>query len=135
MKIKGIEHIGIAVDSLTNGKKFWSMVLGLKKIGEEEVIEQGVDTDIYDIINGKIELLKGTSYSSPISKFIRKKGKGIHHICLKVENIEDAIIELKENKVKLIGDTYTIGAEGLKVIFIHPSSTGGVLVELAEVND
>ena len=69
---------------------------------------------------------------SAIAKFIRKRGTGIHHICLSVENIDEAINELKENNVETIGNNYTYGAEGYKVIFIHPRSTGGVLLELAE---
>ena len=135
MKIIGIEHIGIAVDDLTKEGKFWNLILGLNRIHTEEVLEQGVITDIYDGRNAKIELLQSMYPDSPISNFIKKRGKGIHHICLKVDNIKQAINELKEKKVKLIGEDYYIGAEGYKVIFIHPSSTGGVLLELAEEKD
>ena len=134
MKIIGIEHIGIATDDLSKGKKFWNQILNITHTHSEEVENQGIITDIYDTGNGKIELLLSKYPQSPIAKFIKKRGSGIHHICLKVDSIDGAIKELKENNIKLIGEDYTIGAEGYKVIFIHPYSTGGVLIELAEIN-
>ena len=132
MKIIGIEHIGIASDDLSKANKLWSLVLGIKNTCTEDIDNQGVITDIYDTGNGKIELLLSKYPDSAISKFIRKRGCGIHHICLNVESIDDAINELKEKKREIIGNNYTYGAEGYKVIFIHPRSTGGVLLELAE---
>ncbi len=132
MKIIGIEHIGIAVNDLKIDGKFWGKILGIMNTHTEEVDEQGVITDIYDTGNGKIELLKSKYPDSPIAKFLKKRGIGIHHICLTVDNITQAINELKENNIELIGENYTIGSEGYKVIFIHPKSTGGVLLELAE---
>ena len=132
MKILGIEHVGIATNDLNKGKNFWEKILGIKKYSSEEVENQGVTTDIYNTGNGKIELLLSKYPDSPIAKFIKKRGCGIHHLCLSVENIDDAIRELKKHSIDIIGNTYTYGAEGLKVIFIHPSSTGGVLLELAE---
>ena len=132
MKVIGIEHIGIAVKDLEKNASFWKNIIGLKHCGTEDVDNQGVLTDIYDTGSGKIELLVSKYPDSPISKFINKRGTGIHHICLNVEDIELAIEHMKRNKIKLIGDEPTIGAENHKVIFIHPRSTGGVLVELAE---
>ena len=132
MKIIGIEHIGIATNDLSKAKKFWSLVLGIKNTSTEDIENQGVITDIYDTGNGKIELLLSKYPNSAIAKFINKRGTGIHHICLSVENIDEAINELKKNNVETIGNNYTYGAEGYKVIFIHPRSTGGVLLELAE---
>ena len=132
MKVTGIEHIGIAVEGLEKNASFWKNIIGLKHCGLEDVDGQGVLTDIYDTRSGKIELLFSKYPDSPISKFIKKRGPGIHHICLTVENIDKAIEHLKINKIKLIGDKPTIGAESHKVIFIHPRSTGGILVELAE---
>ena len=132
MKIIGIEHIGIASDDLSKANKFWSLVLGIKNTCTEDIDNQGVITDIYDTGNGKIELLLSKYPDSVIAKFIRKRGCGIHHICLNVECIDDAINELKEKNIETIGNSYTYGAEGYKVIFIHPRSTGGVLLELAE---
>ena len=135
MKIIGIQHIGIAVKNLSQDAPFWSKVLGIYKSKTEDVDGQGVITDIYNTGRGKIELLLSKYPDSPIGKFIEKKGPGIHHVCLQVESIDDSIKVLKQNKIEIIGDTPTIGAEGFKVIFIHPRSAGGVLVELAERND
>ena len=132
MKIIGIEHIGIASDDLSKANKFWSLVLGIKNTCTEDIDNQGVITDIYDTGNGKIEILLAKYHDSAIAKFIRKRGCGIHHICLNVESIDDAINELKEKNIETIGNNYAYGAEGYKVIFIHPRSTGGVLLELAE---
>ena len=132
MKIIGIEHIGIAVKDLGSSASFWKSIIGLKHCGTEVVDGQGVLTDIYDTGSGKIELLVSKYPNSPISRFIKKRGTGIHHICLNVEDINVAIEHMNKNKIKLIGDKPTIGAENHKVIFIHPRSTGGVLVELAE---
>ena len=132
MKVIGIEHIGIAVEDLEKNASFWKNIIGLKHCGIEDVDGQGVLTDIYDTGSGKIELLVSKYPDSPISKFIKKRGTGIHHICLNVEDIDEAIKNMITNKIQLIGDKPTIGAENHKVIFIHPRSTGGVLVELAE---
>ena len=132
MKIIGIEHIGIAVKNLDRDSKFWNEILGINLSSTEDVDDQGVKTDIYDTGSGKIELLLSKYPNSPIDKFIQKRGPGIHHICLEVENIDDAIKFMLKNDIKLIGDEPTIGAEGYRVIFIHPTSAGGVLVELAE---
>tara|TARA_B100001248_G_scaffold249190_1_gene222171 strand:+ start:1413 stop:1820 length:408 start_codon:yes stop_codon:yes gene_type:complete len=132
MKIIGIEHVGIATIDLSKAKKFWNLVLGIENTSTEDVENQGVITDIYDTGNGKIELLLSKYPKSDIAKFITKKGVGIHHICLRVEDIDEAINELKENNIDIIGNNYTYGAEGYKIIFIHPRSTGGVLLELAE---
>mgnify|MGYP000395005096 CR=1 FL=1 len=96
MKIIGIEHIGIASDDLAKANKFWKVVLGIKNTHTEDIDTQGVITDIYDTGNGKIEILLSKYPNSAIAKFIRKKGRGIHHLCLSVENIDEAINELKE---------------------------------------
>lgn len=132
MKVIGIEHIGIAVKNLEKNASFWKNIIGLNHCGLEDVDGQGVLTDIYDTGSGKIELLVSKYPDSPISKYIKKRGPGIHHICLNVEDIDKAIEHMKTNKIQLIGDNATIGAENHKVIFIHPRSTGGILVELAE---
>ena len=132
MKITAIEHIGIAVEDLKKSGEFWDHILKSKNKTTEIVKQQDVITEIYDTGRGKIELLFSKNKDSTISKFIKTKGPGIHHICLKVENITAAINELREKGIRLIGDNYSIGTEGYKIIFIHPKSTGGVLVELAE---
>ena len=135
MKILGIEHIGIAVKDLDTNAPFWKHVLKLSHKGTETVAQEGVTTDIYDTGSGKVELLKSTVSGSVIEKFLEKRGEGIHHVCFEVDNINKAIIELKELNIGVISDRPTVGAEGYKVVFIHPKSTGGVLVELAQKNN
>ena len=132
MKILGIEHIGIAVNDLDTSAPFWSHILNISHKGKEIVQDQGVLTDIYDTTQGKVELLQSLGDDTPIGKFLSKRGPGVHHVCFEVKNIKNAIKELKENDIHVLTDNYSIGAEGLKVVFIHPRSTGGVLVELAE---
>ena len=134
MKILGIEHIGIAVKDLDTNAPFWRHVLKISHKGTETVAQEGVTTDIYDTGNGKIELLKSMYSGSVIEKFLEKRGEGIHHVCFEVDDIYKAIIELKELNIDVISDRPTVGAVGYKVIFIHPKSTGGVLVELAQKN-
>ena len=132
MKILGIEHLGIAVDSIDKAAPFWKHILKISHRSTEDVIDQGVVTDIYDTGQGKVELLEALGDNSPIAKFLDKRGPGIHHVCFEVEDINSAIKELKENNINILSDGPTMGAEGYKVVFIHPKSTGGVLVELAE---
>ena len=132
MKILGIEHIGIAVDDLNKTSSFWGNILNILHTHTEVVESEQVKTTIFDTKKGKIELLSPSSSSSVIKKFIKNKGSGIHHVCLEVDDINCAITELRENNIALINNKPKIGAEGYKIIFIHPKSTGGVLVELAE---
>jgi methylmalonyl-CoA epimerase len=135
MKILGIEHIGIAVKDLDTNAPFWKHVLKISHKGTETVAQEGVTTDIYDTGSGKVELLKSTVSGSVIEKFLENRGEGIHHVCFEVDNINKAIIELNELNIDVISDRPTVGAEGYKVVFIHPKSTGGVLVELAQKNN
>lgn len=132
MKILGIEHIGIATDNFDEDAPFWKMLLSESGHISEGVKEQKVITEIFDTGQGKIELLEATSPESPVAKFIKKRGKGIHHICLEVEDIKLAIEELIEAGIELIDRTPRVSAEGYLIAFIHPRSTGRVLVELAE---
>ena len=132
MKIIGIEHIGIAVKNIREASSFWEHVLQIGHSTTEDVDDQGVITDIYDTGQGKVELLQAKYPDSPVTKFIDRRGPGIHHICLQVEDIDEAIQELKSEGIQLIGNGASVGAEGYRVVFIHPGSTGGVLVELAE---
>jgi len=132
MKILGIEHIGIATDKLDKDAIFWKLLLKNCESSSEELKEQKVITKIFDTGQGKIELLEATSPVSSIAKFIERRGNGIHHICLKVDDIKLAIEELIKVGVELIDKKPRIGAEGYLIAFIHPRSTGRVLVELAE---
>ena len=130
--ITGIEHVGIAVESLDGVSDIFSDVLGLEHLGEEEVKDQGVITDIYDTGAGKLEFLKATDEDSPISKFISKKGEAMHHIALKVDNLEAAIEYLGSKGIELIDTEPRRGAEGFSIAFLHPRSTSKVLVELCQ---
>jgi len=132
MKILGIEHIGLAVNSLDTDAPFWKHVLKISHKGTEVVEDQGVTTDIYDTGRGKVELLEALGESTAVGKFLKNRGPGIHHVCFEVDDINNAINELKESNIQVLSDIPTAGAEGYKVVFIHPKSTGGVLVELAE---
>ncbi|MBO62224.1 MAG: methylmalonyl-CoA epimerase [Candidatus Marinimicrobia bacterium] len=132
MKIIGIEHIGIAVKDLKTDAPFWKHILGIDHTHSEKVEAEGVLTDIYDTGKGKVELLESLHPDSPVKKFLEDRGPGIHHVCFEVDDIYTSIKELKENNIRVIGEKYRIGVEGYKVVFIHPKSTGGILVELAE---
>tara|TARA_B100000678_G_C18191171_1_gene495397 strand:+ start:75 stop:482 length:408 start_codon:yes stop_codon:yes gene_type:complete len=132
MKIIGIEHIGIAVEDLNASSSFWGDILRIVRTHTERVETEGVNTTIYDTGKGKIELLDSLDENSPIHKFLQKRGPGIHHICLEVDDISNAIKELKDLNIEILNDKPHIGAEGYKIVFIHPRSTDGVLVELAE---
>ena len=132
MKILGIEHIGIAVNQINERKDFWEKVLGIKLTGQENVRSESVETAIFDSGKGKIELLESKNPDSAIQKFIDKSGEGIHHICLKVDDIDSAIDELKAAGISAIYPVPKVGAEGFLVTFIHPRDTGGILVELAQ---
>ncbi len=131
-KILGIEHVGIAVKDLNSISEIFGELLGLELHRREKVDDQQVITDIYHAGKDKLEFLKATSPDSPIAKFLGKRPEGMHHIALIVDNIQLALNYLNQNNVQLIDSSPRIGAEGLQVAFIHPKSTGGVLVELCE---
>lgn len=132
MKILKIDHLGVAVGSIDHGKDFWRDVLGLDCEGTETVAAQKVTTAFFPVGESEVELLEPVSDDSPIAKFIAKKGEGIHHIALRVENIEAALAELKEKGIRLIDEIPRPGAGGAKIAFIHPAATRGILVELCE---
>ncbi len=126
-----IEHIGIAVKSLEETSRFYSS-LGLICSGEEEVSEQKVRAAFFPIGEARIELLESTEADGPIARFIEKKGPGLHHICVEVPDLEAALSTLQGQGFQLIDKTPKIGAGGRKVAFVHPKSSGGVLIELTE---
>lgn len=132
MKILKIDHLGIAVNSIDDGKNFWSDVLGLSFEGTETVAQQKVTTAFFPVGESEVELLESTSPDGPVAKYIEKRGQGIQHVAFRVENIEDALAELKEKGVQLIDQQPRMGAGGAKIAFLHPKATGGVLVELCE---
>ncbi len=132
MKVLKIDHLGIAVNSIDEGKKFWADVLGLEFEGSETVESQKVTTAFFPVGESEVELLESTAPDGPIANYLEKKGEGIQHIAFRVENIEEALNELKEKGVKLIDEKPRIGAGGAKIAFLHPKATRGVLVELCQ---
>lgn len=129
MKIERIEHIGIAVTNLEEAISFYEKVLNLNCYGIEEVKDQRVRTAFFRVGETKIELLESTDPEGPIGKFIEKRGEGIHHIAFAVDNIGEALTETGAKGVRLIDETPRTGAEGLRIGFLHPKSTLGVLTE------
>jgi len=129
---KKIEHIGIAVEDLSEKIFFYENVLGLEKLKEETVRDQGVKIAFFQVGESKIELLEPLNEESPIAKFIAKRGEGIHHFAILVDNIEEKIEQMQAKGARLIGDSPTLGADNMKIIFVHPKSSGGVLLELCE---
>jgi methylmalonyl-CoA/ethylmalonyl-CoA epimerase len=132
MKPTQIEHIGIAVKDLQASIKFYENILGLKCYAIEEVKDQKVKTAFFKVGQTKIELLESTEPDGPIAKFIEKKGEGIHHIAFAVDDVEASLKEMESKGVQLIDKQPRKGAEDLNIAFLHPKSTGGVLIELCE---
>lgn len=132
MKPSHIEHIGIAVTNLKEAVEYYEKVFGLICYNIEEVTDQKVRTAFFKVGETKIELLESTDPEGPVSKFIEKKGEGIHHLAFAVEDIEGGLKHAEECGVKLIDALPRKGAEGLYIAFLHPKSTFGVLTELCE---
>ncbi|MDH4265635.1 MAG: methylmalonyl-CoA epimerase [Deltaproteobacteria bacterium] len=132
MKILKIDHIGIAAKSIDQVAPFWSSILGLPIAGRETVEEQKATTAFLPVGESELEILESTSSEGAIAKFIESRGEGIQHIAFRVDNIEEALKELKEKGVRLIDEKPRQGAGGAKIAFIHPKSTNGVLLELSE---
>lgn len=132
MKPTAIDHIGIAVASIEKSLKFWEQSLGIKCMDIEEVAEQKVKTAFLPLGDTEIELLEATDPESPVAKFIEKKGEGIHHLAIRVENLEEALEKMKSLGLKLIDEKPRYGAGGARIAFVHPKTAGGVLLELCE---
>ncbi len=132
MKILKIDHLGIAVNSIDEGKNFWTDVLGLEFEGTDTVEEQKVTTAFLPVGESEVELLESTAPDGPIAKFIEKRGEGFQHVAFRVENIEEALQELKDKRIRLIDEKPRIGAGGAKIAFLHPKATNGILVELCQ---
>ena len=129
MNIQHIEHIGIAVKSIEEARKYYEDVLGLTCYAVEEVADQKVKTAFFKVGDTKIELLESTSEEGPIGKFIAKKGEGIHHIAFAVDNTDKSLKEASDKGLRVIDEKSRQGAEGLQIGFLHPKSTHGVLTE------
>lgn len=132
MKPSHIEHIGIAVTNLDDSIRLYEKVFGLKCFNVEEIKDQKVRTAFFMVGQTKIELLESTDPEGPIAKFIEERGAGIHHIAFAVKYIDAQLKHAEKEGVKLIDSIPRKGAEGLDIAFLHPQSTGGVLIELCE---
>jgi methylmalonyl-CoA/ethylmalonyl-CoA epimerase len=132
MKVKRVNHIGIAVESLDDALQLWRDVLGLEPVAVEEVSAMKVRAAKLRPGETEVELLESTDAEGPIGKFVANKGPGIHHICLEVDDIEGALAELSAAGYRLIDGKPRAGAGGCRVAFVHPGSCGGVLLELSE---
>jgi methylmalonyl-CoA epimerase len=132
MKIEKLDHVGIAVEKLDAALPVWEGVLGMVLAGTEEVVEQKVRTAFLPIGGTEVELLEPTDPESPIAKFIAAKGQGVQHLAFRVEDLDAALEELKAKGVRLIDEVPRRGAGGARIAFLHPKSTGGVLIELCE---
>ena len=127
-----IEHLGIAVKSLKTSDNLFARLLGSTNYKQESVEREGVVTSFYEVGESKIELLEASNTDSPISKFIEKRGEGIHHIAFGVDDIQAEIVRLKEAGFEFISEVPKDGADNKLVVFLHPKSTNGVLVELCQ---
>ena len=127
-----ISHLGIATKKIDEALKFWENALGLENVHTETVEDQKVRVAMLPVGETNIELLEPTSDDSPISKFLEKRGGGIHHIAVEVEDINASLAKLKAEGMRLIDESPRIGAENCLVAFVHPASSGGVLLELTQ---
>ena len=129
---KRVDHIAVAVKDLDKALEFYKNQLGVDLIEIETVSDQGVKVAKLDVGNTHIELLEPLGEDTPVGRFISKRGEGLHHICMGVTDIDEGIENLKQCGVRLIDETPKVGAGGAKIAFVHPKSTGGVLLELSQ---
>lgn len=131
-----LSHVGIAVGSLDDAVARYTVITGRSPVMITEVADQKVKVAMFssggEHAGGRIELVAATSEDSPIAKYIEKRGEGLHHICMYVDDIEERLFELKKAGYRLIDEKPRIGAEGNRIAFVHPSAGGGVLIELEE---
>ena len=127
-----LDHIGLATRQLDEGLALWRDTLGLRVDATEEIAEQGVRVAMLAIGDTHVELLEPTSPESPVGKFLTKRGPGIHHVAVAVEDIHASLADLKKRGARLIDETPRVGARGCLVAFIHPATTNGVLLELVQ---
>ncbi|HOJ00405.1 MAG TPA: methylmalonyl-CoA epimerase [Anaerolineaceae bacterium] len=132
MEIKKINHVAVAVEDITRATEFWQSVLGLKLDHVEEVESQKAKVAFFPCGESEVELVEPTDPESGTARFIQTRGAGIHHLCLEVDDIDKALEELKAKDVRLIDETAVV-LEGRKMAFIHPKSSGGVLIELYQI--
>lgn len=127
-----IDHIGVAVRSIDHTLEFYRDVLGVEPSHRTEVDHEHVEVAVLPTGGGRIELLRSTSQDSVIDRFIQRHGEGLHHVAVQVDDLDAAVERLKRAGSRLVGEKIQIGAEGYRYIFVHPASTGGVLLELVQ---
>ena len=130
--MKKIEHIGIAVKSLQHSNEMYTKLLGKQPYKTEAVASEGVTTSFFEMGDSKIELLEATKEDGPIAKFLEKRGEGIHHIAYAVDDIKAEMSRLKSEGFTVLNETPKKGADNKWVVFLHPKTTGGVLIELCQ---
>jgi methylmalonyl-CoA epimerase len=131
--VKRIDHVGIAIADVAAAKRVYEDLLGLKLTREEVVSDQGVRTHFYPLAGVKLELLESIDPAGPIARHIEKRGAGLQHIAVEVDDIVGAIAELKGKGVRMLDDAPRAGVEGSRIAFVHPKDTHGVLLELVEL--
>ena len=127
-----VDHIGIATRDIEEALKFWRDALGLEVRHTETVEEQGVNVAMLPVGEPRVELLEPTGPASPVAKFLEKRGPGVHHVAVRVEDIRASLARLKREGARLIDEEPRVGAGGCLVAFVHPAASGGVLLELVE---
>jgi methylmalonyl-CoA epimerase len=132
MSMRRIAHIGIAVNNLDEALRLYHAAMGLPLHGRERVEQDRVEVAFLPVGDTEVELLEPTHPDSPVARFLEKRGEGIHHIAFEVEDIEQAMKAMRDQGFRLIDEQPRPGAGGVRVAFLHPKSTGGVLIELCE---
>ncbi|MCK4337421.1 MAG: methylmalonyl-CoA epimerase [Candidatus Aminicenantes bacterium] len=131
--IKKLDHIGIAVRDINQSLKKWESVFAIKASGTEEVTERGVKVAYLNIPGGSaVELIEPLEEGTPVDRFLKQQGEGIHHICLEVEDIDEAIRELKNKGIEFVSEKPAKGAGGSRIVFLRPQNINGVLIEIKE---
>lgn len=133
MHVKRIDHVGIAVSDVAAAKRLYEDVLGLTLTREEVVTEQGVRTFFYPVAGVKLEVLESITPDGPIARYLEKRGPGMQHLAVEVDDIVAAIAELKEKGIRMLDETPRKGVEDTRIAFVHPKDTHGVLLELVEL--
>ncbi len=135
MDVRGIDHVGLAVADLDEAKRVFVDVLGFRVVQEEAVPDQRVRVVKLDCAGSELELLGSTDPEGPVGKYLAKRGPGIHHVTVRVAGLEATLRALEERGVRLLDRTPRFGAGGMRIAFLHPKSTAGILVELCEAGD
>ena len=131
--IKRIDHIAVIVEDLETTLGFWRDALGIELTGVEEAAEEAARVAFLPVGGSQVELVEPTVMDSSLKRFLERRGPGMHHICLEVDDLQGMLDQLRERGVQLVNETPRIGSEGRKYAFIHPKSAFGVMVELYEL--